>query len=133
MTIAQLERAIVAVTPSITAGNCKAGLTSPFESMGMGIPVLHGVAGESAEIVKKEGVGLVFEPENVEDLCQKLVMLSSDHGLYEELRGRCIEAAPCYDRSVLAGRMLEVLSDLLEHGKPGHKADETALIREERS
>ncbi|HRR41618.1 MAG TPA: glycosyltransferase family 4 protein, partial [Syntrophales bacterium] len=36
-----------------------------FECMGMGIPVLHGVAGESAEIVEKEGVGLTFTPEDV--------------------------------------------------------------------
>lgn len=34
-----------------------------FESMGMGIPVLLGVAGESAEIVEKEGVELTFEPD----------------------------------------------------------------------
>jgi glycosyltransferase involved in cell wall biosynthesis len=35
-----------------------------FECMGMGIPVLHGVGGESAGIVEREGVGVVFEPEN---------------------------------------------------------------------
>jgi hypothetical protein len=35
-----------------------------FECMGMGLPVLHGVAGESADIVERERVGLVFEPEN---------------------------------------------------------------------
>src|SRR5690606_11702410 len=35
-----------------------------FESMGMGIPVLHGVEGESAAIVEQENVGLLFEPEN---------------------------------------------------------------------
>ncbi|MCB1815367.1 MAG: glycosyltransferase family 4 protein, partial [Candidatus Competibacteraceae bacterium] len=33
-----------------------------FECMGMGIPVLHGVAGESAEIVQREDCGQVFEP-----------------------------------------------------------------------
>jgi len=42
-----------------------------FECMGMGIPVLHGVAGESAAIVAKEDVGLVFEPENSKELCDK--------------------------------------------------------------
>jgi hypothetical protein len=36
--------------------------------MGTGIPVLHGVAGESAEIVEREGCGEVFEPETVEAL-----------------------------------------------------------------
>ena len=34
-----------------------------FECMGMGIPVLHGVTGESAKIVEKEDVGLVIHRE----------------------------------------------------------------------
>ncbi len=39
-----------------------------FECMGMGIPVLHGVAGESAGIVTREEVGLVFPPEDAQAL-----------------------------------------------------------------
>jgi glycosyltransferase involved in cell wall biosynthesis len=35
-----------------------------FECMAMGIPVLHGVEGESADIVSKHHVGLMFKPEN---------------------------------------------------------------------
>ena len=49
-----------------------------FECMGMGIPVLHGVAGESADIVEREDIGLVFEPENVEALCDGLLRLAGD-------------------------------------------------------
>ena len=33
-----------------------------FECMGMGIPVLHGVAGESAELVERKGAGLCLSP-----------------------------------------------------------------------
>ena len=40
-----------------------------FECMGMGIPVLHGVEGESTEIVKQFKVGLDFEPENADLGC----------------------------------------------------------------
>ncbi|HEV2532599.1 glycosyltransferase family 4 protein, partial [Phenylobacterium sp.] len=39
-----------------------------FECMAMGLPVLHGVAGESADIVRREDCGEVFEPENAEQL-----------------------------------------------------------------
>ena len=35
-----------------------------FEAMAMGIPLLHGVEGESAELVRSEDIGLTFEPEN---------------------------------------------------------------------
>lgn len=82
-----------------------------FECMGMGIPVLHGVAGESAEIVEREGVGVVFEPENVDALCSGLERFAADPALLEQLRQRCLAAAPTYDRSVLAHRMLDVLTD----------------------
>ena len=80
-----------------------------FECMGMGIPVLHGVAGESAEIVEKEGVGLTFEPENVAALCDKLETLRRDDALYQRFRENCLAAARRYDRSALAGRMLNIL------------------------
>ncbi|HRD67260.1 MAG TPA: glycosyltransferase family 4 protein [Candidatus Competibacter sp.] len=80
-----------------------------FECMGMGIPVLHGVAGESAQIVEREGVGLVFEPENVGALCDELLRLQQDRGLYEQLKARCLAAAPRYDRIGLAREVLAVL------------------------
>ncbi len=80
-----------------------------FECMGMGIPVLHGVAGESAEIVEREGVGLVFEPENVEALVGGLQRLRSDASLLAGCRERCLAAARHYDRGVLAQRMLDGL------------------------
>ncbi len=80
-----------------------------FECMGMGIPVLHGVAGESAEIVEREGVGLVFEPENAGALCEGLLRLMRDHALYERLKARCLAAAPHYDRTARAREMLAIL------------------------
>jgi len=88
-----------------------------FECMGMGIPILHGVAGESAAIVEKEGVGLVFEPENSAELCRKLVELGQDEALYSRLHGNCLQAAPRYNRSVLAGRMLKILLRLETESK----------------
>ncbi|MCC7279508.1 MAG: glycosyltransferase [Chromatiaceae bacterium] len=88
-----------------------------FESMGMGIPVLHGVAGESAGIVQREGVGLVFEPENAQALRDGLLRLAQDQALYQQFQARCLDAGPRYDRSALAGKMLEVLAAVA--GKAG--------------
>jgi glycosyltransferase involved in cell wall biosynthesis len=81
--------------------------------MGMGIPVLHGVAGESAEIVEREGVGLVFEPEHAQQLCERLCALKNDRALYDSLRAGCLNAAPHYDRAELAARMLSVLEGMI--------------------
>ncbi|MDS4021029.1 MAG: glycosyltransferase family 4 protein [Candidatus Competibacter sp.] len=80
-----------------------------FECMGMGIPVLHGVAGESAAIVEREGVGLVFEPENAGSLCDSLLRLRRNRALYERLQARCLAAAPRYDRTARAREMLAIL------------------------
>jgi len=75
----------------------------------MGIPVLHGVAGESAGIVEKEQCGLVFEPENSAELVERLVRLRDDADLYGQLKANCLRGAGNYDRGVLAGRLLEIL------------------------
>ncbi len=80
-----------------------------FECMGMGIPVLHGVEGESAEIVEREGVGEVFEPENVDELVERLMRLMSDPALRARYREHCLAGAKRYDRAALAADMLRGL------------------------
>jgi hypothetical protein len=83
-----------------------------FESMAMGVPVLHGVMGESAEIVEKERVGILFEPENAHDLCEKLLFLAANPNLREELGRNAERAASRFDRSLLAEQMLKILEHL---------------------
>ncbi len=83
-----------------------------FECMGMGLPVLHGVAGESADIVRREGAGLVFEPENVDQLVQALLQLRTQPALRQQLSLAALAAAGHYDRQALAQRMLQALQSL---------------------
>ena len=80
-----------------------------FECMGMGIPVLHGVAGESAEIVRNEGCGRVFEPENESELSELICLMRDSTGLLSEYRQKALEAARKYDRQNQAKRMLTLL------------------------
>jgi len=88
-----------------------------FECMGMGIPVLHGVAGESAEIVRREGVGEVFEPENAAGLVSALLVMKNDVARLEALRIRAVSAAGNYDRSKLARKMLGVIEGVVGRGR----------------
>lgn len=83
-----------------------------FECMGMGLPVLHGVAGESATIVESEHAGIVFEPEDAAQLVASLERLSSDGALLDKLRANGLSAACRYDRSALAREMLHSLESL---------------------
>jgi glycosyltransferase involved in cell wall biosynthesis len=85
-----------------------------FECMAMGIPVLHGVAGESADIVEREGIGFIFEPENANALAVRVRELATDPARREELARRGIEAARRYDRTALARQMLDILRSVCE-------------------
>jgi glycosyltransferase involved in cell wall biosynthesis len=82
-----------------------------FESMGMGLPVLHGVEGESAEIVQEEGAGIPFEPENVDQLCAALTRLRSNPAELESFRANCLKGAQNYDRTNLALKMMRMLEE----------------------
>ena len=80
-----------------------------FECMGMAIPILHGVEGESAGIVTREDVGLLFEPENHEALVNGLRRLADDPNLHARYKANGPLGAKRYDRSSLAAEMLKVL------------------------
>lgn len=80
-----------------------------FECMAMGIPVLHGVEGESARIVETAKAGLTFEPENAGALAQGLVRLARDPALCRRLGDNGRRAARNYDRTALAASMLTAL------------------------
>ena len=80
-----------------------------FECMAMAIPILHGVQGESAGIVEREDVGLLFEPENPEALIKGLRCLANAPKLLAHFKANGSEGAQHYDRSFLAAEMLEIL------------------------
>lgn len=80
-----------------------------FECMAMGIPVLHGVPGESAEIVEREGVGICFGSGDSEALCAAIETLRSRPNLAKTLAGNGIAAAGRYERTALAARLLACL------------------------
>jgi len=83
-----------------------------FECMAMGIPVLHGVLGESADIVESNQVGFTFEPENDKQLYDKLLELKDNPEIYQVFQNNAIEASKKYDRSELAKQFLKLLAAL---------------------
>jgi len=84
-----------------------------FECMGMGLPVLHGVAGESAAIVLREKVGAVFESENAQQLVEGLLYMRDQPDAYAGYQQNGLEAATRYDRQHLATKMLQVFKNLI--------------------
>lgn len=87
-----------------------------FECMGMAIPTVHGVEGESADIVMHYDIGLTFEPENHLNLVDCLVLLNKDRARRERLARNGPTAAHQFDRKVLAAKMLEIIENCSARG-----------------
>ena len=88
-----------------------------FECMAMGVPVLHGVEGESAEIVEREGAGLTFPPEDAGTLAGHLVALAADPARLRALGEAGRGGSARYDRATLAANMLDVLERVAAKGR----------------
>lgn len=82
-----------------------------FESMSMGIPILHAVKGESAEIVAKYGVGVIVEPESPIHMAEELISLSKDLKTLKELGRNGLIASTRFDRRILAQDLLNVFKE----------------------
>jgi glycosyltransferase involved in cell wall biosynthesis len=82
-----------------------------FESMAMRRPIILGVAGESAELLRESGSGFAIEPENVEQLVDSIVRLADSPELCQELgaKGRA-HVETHFDRQVLADRFEQLLT-----------------------
>ena len=90
-----------------------------FESMAMEKPIILGVEGESADIVRAADSGYCIEPENAEELANRLLQLRESEDLRRRFghNGR-IHVRAHYDRLVLARRFEELLRTTCSSG--GH-------------
>jgi len=81
-----------------------------FESMAMERPLVMGVQGESAEIVRQSKAGVFVESENEQQLVDEVIRLRDQPDEYQRLcqNGRDF-VAENYSRDGLAQDMLDVL------------------------
>lgn len=88
-----------------------------FESLAMEKPILLGVAGEAKELFIEEGnCGLFFEPENADDLTDKILKLYRDRELCKSLglNGRKY-VVEHFNRNIIAKDFYDFLSDNLKN------------------
>jgi glycosyltransferase involved in cell wall biosynthesis len=87
-----------------------------FESMAMKKPIVLGVRGESEEIIREAGAGLVIEPENASQLAQAIERLSSSPELCRQL-GECgsRHVGVHFDRAELARRYEEIFVTMIDN------------------
>lgn len=77
-----------------------------FECMAMGIPMVYGVRGESANIVSCNEVGVLAEPEHPESIVSGLKKLRNNPDLYRRFSENGPRVAALFDRNDLARVML---------------------------
>ena len=84
-----------------------------FEAMAMGVPLLHGVAGESADIVRTSRSGICFAAEQPEALLSAIRQISTDKDAYQQMKTSCLSSAQNYNRANLADRMADCLQGVV--------------------
>ncbi|MBI3186902.1 MAG: glycosyltransferase family 4 protein [Gammaproteobacteria bacterium] len=84
-----------------------------FESMAMKRPIILGVEGEVKQMLDESGAGIAIEPENAEQLANAVVSLADNKAELNSCgeKGRAYVSS-YFDRTVLAGRYIQILSDL---------------------
>ena len=84
-----------------------------FEAMAMGVPLLHGVGGESADIVRTSRSGICFAAEQPEALLSAIRQVSTDKDAYQQMKTSCLSSAQNYNRASLANRMADCLQGVV--------------------
>ena len=84
-----------------------------FEAMAMERPIIMGVRGESADIVRDANAGLDMKPGSAESLIECLTKLKDDTGLYQSIQsnGRRFVLEE-FSRDTFAAKYIEVLQQL---------------------
>lgn len=100
-----------------------------FESLAMETPVLLGVEGEAADLIRDSGGGICFKPESAEQLARAVLGLADDRAAAAAMgkRGREYVVAH-FDRERLAHRFQSLLEQLAGYQSvPGSAVDGRAL------
>jgi colanic acid biosynthesis glycosyl transferase WcaI len=86
-----------------------------FEAMAMARPIILGGTGESADLVRQAGCGIVVPPENAEEIVRAATRLAADPAFARSLgeSGRRV-AEERFSRRDSALRMLDVLREVAE-------------------
>ena len=82
-----------------------------FECMAMGIPVIHGVPGESSEIVNRLGVGKVIIPEIPKIMASEILKFAVDSQGLKKIKQVAIKVSADFDRENLARILLCVIKE----------------------
>lgn len=85
-----------------------------FESMAMQIPIIHGVLGESSDMIHALNIGECFESGNYKSLYGIIVKFYKDRRLLQVYKNNCSKVSNNFDRKKLADRLLKEIGNNYE-------------------
>jgi len=83
-----------------------------FESMAMQVPIIHGVLGESSEIINSLKVGECFESGDYKLLVNIIMKFYNDKKLLEFYKKNCLVVSKNFDRKKLADKLLKDINEI---------------------
>ncbi|GHD14279.1 glycosyltransferase family 4 protein [Tianweitania populi] len=86
-----------------------------FEAMATGIPVVLGVEGEVADIVRRYEVGVTVPPEDAQALVEAVLALRDDPACRATMAENGAQAARRFSRPALALSMLQAIEGVVQH------------------
>jgi 1,4-alpha-glucan branching enzyme len=86
---------------------------APLDAAASGKPVVASRIGGIQDTVEDGKTGFLFEPENIEDLADKIVTLLKDEKLREEMGRAAKEKAKSYDWKKIAERTVEIYKEVI--------------------
>lgn len=86
---------------------------APLDAAASGKPVVASRIGGIPDTVKDGKTGFLFEPENIEDLADKIIILLKDEKQREEMGKAAKEKAKNYDWSKIAERTFEIYKEVI--------------------
>ena len=78
----------------------------------MGVPLIHAVEGESADIIETMQCGKCIPSEDPILMVESILLLKNNLDIYEDYKRECVKAAQQFDRNELAENMLALLTKL---------------------
>jgi len=83
-----------------------------FESMAMGVPIIHAVEGESADIIETIQCGRCIPSQDPVLMAESILELKNSLDIHEDYKRKCVRGANQFDRNQLAENMLALLTKL---------------------
>jgi glycosyltransferase involved in cell wall biosynthesis len=87
-----------------------------FDYMSCDLPIVLGIEGEAKKLINESGTGICFEPDNVNDLIEKILWLKNNRGALDIMKSKGRKfVSENFDRSKLAEKLEKIIMEVVNN------------------